>query len=72
MDILLSAKKLPVCNICQGPADLENEGGIQGYIGIISFTLCVWCHAGMTDMVEATCENCQQENVSHENVRVFK
>ena len=65
-------KKLSVCNICQGEADLENEGGIQGYIGIIPFTLCVWCYAGMTDMVESMCENCQLENVSHENVRVFK
>ena len=63
MEIVLSAKeKLSACNICQGPADLENEGGIQGYIGIISFTLCVWCYAGMTDMVEATCENCQQQD----------
>ena len=68
----LSAKKLSACNICQGEADLENEGGVQGYIGIIPFTLCVWCYAGMTDMVESMCENCQLENVSHENVRVFK
>ena len=47
------------CNICAGPVDLENEGGIQGYIGILSFALCVWCHAGMTDMVQSTCETCQ-------------
>ena len=49
------------CNICEGEADLENEGGIQGYIGIIPFTLCVWCHAGMTDMVQSLCENCQHD-----------
>ena len=49
------------CNICEGEADLENEGGIQGYIGIISFTLCVTCYAGMTDMVQSTCETCRKE-----------
>jgi len=53
--------KLSACNICQGPADLENEGGIEGCIGIIPFTLCVWCHAGMTDMVESMCESCNNK-----------
>ena len=53
--------KLSACNICQGPADLENEGGIEGCIGIIPFTLCVWCHAGMTDMVESMCESCKNK-----------
>ena len=47
------------CNICAGPVNLEDEGGIQGYIGALSFTLCVWCHAGVVDMVESTCEHCQ-------------
>ena len=61
LSMKLSAKKLSACNICQGEADLENEGGIEGYIGIISFTLCVWCYAGITDMVESMCENCQQQ-----------
>jgi len=55
------ALKLSACNICQGPADLENEGGIEGCIGIIPFTLCVWCHAGMTDMVESMCESCNNK-----------
>jgi len=55
--------KLSACNICQGPADLENEGGIQGCIGIIPFTLCVWCYAGMTDMVESTCEKCNNKEL---------
>ena len=47
------------CNICAGVVDLENEGGIQGYLGILSFALCVTCYAGMTDMVQSTCETCQ-------------
>ena len=50
---------VPECNICAGPVDLENEGGIQGYIGILDFALCVTCHAGIVDMVESTCETCQ-------------
>ena len=47
------------CNICEGEADLENEGGVQGYIGILPFALCVWCHAGIVDMVESMCETCR-------------
>ena len=45
--------KLPTCSICESEADLDNEGGIQGEIGIIPITLCVWCYAGVTDMVES-------------------
>ena len=44
---------LPTCSICESEADLEKEGGIQGEIGILPITLCVWCYAGVTDMVES-------------------
>ncbi len=56
-------KKLSACNICQGKVDMEKEGGIEGYIGILSFALCVTCHAGIVDMVEQACENCQQDEI---------
>ena len=45
--------KLPTCSICESEADLDNEGGIQGEIGIIPITLCVWCYAGVTSIVES-------------------
>jgi len=44
---------LPTCSICESEADLEKEGGIQGEIGILPLTLCVWCYSGVTDMVES-------------------
>ena len=47
------------CNICAGTVNLEDEGGIQGYIGILPFALCVTCYAGITDMVESMCQTCQ-------------
>ena len=52
-------KALPVCNICQGEVNLEKEGGIKGSVGILSFTFCVTCHAGVVDMVEQMCADCQ-------------
>ena len=40
------------CNICHCDFDIESEGGIQGYIGIIPFSLCPMCFSGMMDMYE--------------------
>jgi len=31
---------------------MESEGGIQGYIGIIPFSLCPMCFSGMMDMYD--------------------
>jgi len=41
-----------VCNICTCDFDIESEGGIQGYIGIIPFSLCPMCYSGLMDMYE--------------------
>ena len=41
-----------VCSLCQGDFDLENEGGVTGELGILSISLCPWCYAGMTDLME--------------------
>jgi hypothetical protein len=40
------------CNICTCEFDIESEGGIQGYIGIIPFSLCPMCYSGLMDMYE--------------------
>ena len=40
------------CNICSGDFDYENEGGMDGYIGILRFALCPTCYAGIVDMVQ--------------------
>jgi len=40
------------CNICTCEFDIEAEGGVQGYIGIIPFSLCPMCYSGLMDMYE--------------------
>ena len=40
-----------VCSICESKYD-EDEGGIQGYFGIMPVTFCVWCYGSIVDMVE--------------------
>ena len=40
------------CNICTCEFDIEAEGGMQGYIGIIPFSLCPMCFSGIMDMFE--------------------
>tara|TARA_R100000781_G_scaffold111366_1_gene77737 strand:- start:936 stop:1127 length:192 start_codon:yes stop_codon:yes gene_type:complete len=40
------------CNICTGEFDLIEEGGMDGYIGVLRFALCPTCYAGIVDMVK--------------------
>ena len=40
------------CNICSCEIDMESEGGVQGYIGILPFSLCPMCYSGLMDMYE--------------------
>ena len=39
------------CSVCQCDFT-DDEGGIQGYIGIIPVAFCPTCYSGMCDMVE--------------------
>jgi uncharacterized protein (DUF983 family) len=39
------------CSICSSDIT-EDEGGVQGYFGILPVTFCVWCYTSMLDMVE--------------------
>jgi hypothetical protein len=34
------------CSICQCEFEIQLEGGIAGYIGIIPVQLCPMCHSG--------------------------
>ena len=38
------------CNVCQGDFT-DDEGGIQGYFGILPVAFCPTCYASMCDMV---------------------
>jgi len=39
------------CSVCQCEFS-DDEGGIQGYLGIIPVAFCPTCYAGIFDMVE--------------------
>jgi len=43
-------KPKDTCSICDAEYN-PDEGGVQGYFGIMPVTFCVWCHSSMTDMV---------------------
>ena len=38
------------CSICDSKYD-EDEGGIQGYFGILPVTFCEWCYSSIYDMI---------------------
>jgi hypothetical protein len=40
-----------VCSVCQCDFT-DDEGGIQGYIGILPVAFCPTCYSGICDMVE--------------------
>lgn len=40
------------CNICSCEFDIESEGGVQGYLGILPFSLCPMCYSGLMDMYD--------------------
>jgi len=40
------------CTICDGPFDLEKEGGITGAIGILPVAFCPTCQAGIYDFAD--------------------
>ena len=40
------------CTICDGPFDLDKEGGTAGDLGMIPVALCPTCRAGMFDLFE--------------------
>ena len=39
------------CNVCQCDFT-DDEGGVQGYLGILPVAFCPTCFAGLCDMVE--------------------
>ncbi len=42
------------CTVCDGPFDIESEGGVEGYIGILPVAFCPTCMAGIYDFAEQT------------------
>ncbi len=40
------------CSVCGSDFDLNDEGGTNGYFGIIPVSFCPWCLSCMIDMVQ--------------------
>ena len=40
------------CNICSCDFSLDGEGGMDGYIGMLYFSLCPTCFSGIVDMCD--------------------
>ena len=40
------------CTICNGPFNLDTEGGVEGFIGMLPVQFCPTCKAGIFDFVE--------------------
>lgn len=49
------------CNICSCEFDIESEGGVQGFIGILPFSLCPMCYNGLMDMYDQLHGNLNDE-----------
>ena len=49
---------LETCSICDCEFDVNEEGGVTGYFGICPVAFCVWCYAGIVDMVQQGCLRC--------------
>lgn len=48
------------CSICLTDFDIESEGGVEGYVGLIHFALCPFCHAGMADLYGCERDHCDE------------
>ena len=58
------------CSVCQCEFT-DDEGGIQGYIGIIPVSFCPTCFAGICDMVEQLYDR-QWEGLTDEEIEELR
>ena len=57
------------CSVCQCEFS-DDEGGIQGYLGILPVAFCPTCYAGIFDMVEQL-DDREWEDLTDEEVASF-
>jgi len=43
---------MTTCSLCGSEFDIDAEGGINGVMGIVPVSFCVWCRASLFDMHE--------------------
>jgi hypothetical protein len=58
------------CNVCQCDFT-DDEGGVQGYLGILPVAFCPTCFAGLCDMVEQVNEVEWQDLTDQERLECF-
>jgi hypothetical protein len=51
------------CSLCESDFDIDGEGGVSGFMGIIPVAFCPTCRAGLWEMHEqqrlpVCCPNC--------------
>ena len=56
------------CSVCQCEFT-EEEGGSEGYIGILPVAFCPTCLAGIYDMVEQTADPLELESLTDEEIQ---
>lgn len=54
--------ELNKCNVCSCEFSLEDEGGIQGYFGILDVSFCPTCLCCMQDMCDQLREGLDDES----------
>lgn len=61
---------MSVCNVCSCIFEIESEGGIEGYFGIIPVEFCPTCLSSMFDMVEQLTDKPGWVGLTSEEVEV--
>ena len=54
------------CSICNGEFDIQLEGGIAGYIGVVALQLCPMCHTGL-DLLYSELHGCYDDEEDDED-----
>jgi hypothetical protein len=50
-----------ICSVCSVDFSLEDEGGIEGFFGILPVAFCPSCLASMCDMVDQLNDGFEEE-----------
>ena len=45
-----------ICSLCKCNFDIDEEGGVDGLIGVMSVAFCPTCYDGLADMLSFYCK----------------